>query len=279
MSLLSEQTIELSKKFEKLRTDIGNLKLDKTNKTYVKELGDYVENFGRAVLDAYEHLVRKCTSMLLDMQKSTEARNSALDSTINARAISEVQKVCDLAKTQQLQVKLSNVQLDGKPLTGSPDSKSKLVLEKIPLGGDDPGNISFSTIRTIGKPREGSSLVLVECKDQASKQALFKRCKNGNVRASHFYPKYLHSFSTKLNEAYRNTPSLKDQWIRTRFNFERRTIIVQKKAPEGSDWDLVETMRIPIPKSYVTREVKQIASSKILTETELENTIPSTIDL
>ena len=203
-----------------------------------------------------------------------------MDCTINAKAASEVQKVCDLAARQECHIKLSNVSLDPPDLTGSLEAKRRNVLKAIPLEGNLGNEIKTSRIRPIGKPKDGKAIVLVECTDAQSKHALFARCKNSTaeVRATPFLPKYLHTISTKFNEAYRKSPDLENKWIRIKFNLERKTMSVLGKTQQ-TDWSLIETLKIPIPQDFVTDHVPQIAKSKFLNTETISKIVPPTVDL
>ena len=245
---------------------------------------DKVDNVCKQVIvlskllgEAVQKLDEKFSAALLDLNKSSESRNAALDCTINAKAVGEVQRVCDMAAKQELHVKLSNVQLDQPTLPGNLDAKRKCIIKATPLEGNLGNDIKANSIRTIGKPREGKSMVLVECADAQAKHALFARCKNSTaeVRATPFLPKYLHMISAKFNEAYRTTPSLEKKWIRIKFNFEKKTMTALQKTPTESDWSVIETMKIPIPQGFVTTQVPQVTKSKFLSDEAISKLVPS----
>ena len=231
--------------------------------------------------DAIQKLDTKFTAVVDELRMSTDSRNAALDCTINARAASELQRVCELAKQQENHVKLANVELGDHTLNGNIEAKRKIILDATPLEGDQGNAIKVKRIRNLGRPKDGKSVILVECSDLEARQALFTRCKNSstNVRASPFLPKFLHSVSVKFNDAYRKVPSLKDNYIRIKFNYERKTMTSLRKKPEEPNWSLVETLKIPIPQEFVTSQVKQITKSKFLTDLEISKLVPAGIDL
>ena len=67
---------------------------------------------GNLLGEVVHKLDEKFSAALLELTKDSESRNAALDCTINAKAASEIQKVCDLAARQECHIKLANVALD-----------------------------------------------------------------------------------------------------------------------------------------------------------------------
>ena len=181
---------------------------------------------------------------------------------------------------KQNSVKLTNLELGDKTLSGNLETKSKIILDAIPADGILGGLIA-TKIRKLGKPREGRTMAIVELTDINAKHDLFNRIKNSEkpVRASNWLPGYLHNIVTRLNKAYRALPSMEGQWIKVNLNPDRKLITVLKKNPDATEWTLVETLKVPIPQCYVSVNVPQNCKSKLLDAKTIAELVPKTIDI
>ena len=283
MDELSHEIVTLGQKLEAFKTKIDYTQKTKDNRELkLGEFGQALKEFGVACFNAIDAIDNKLKRALTSSLKANEKRDAALDASMARDAISEVQKVCQLATQQECHVKVVNVPIENT-LTGPLESRNKALLEAIPPSTSEDKNICNSRIRTLGKPRDKRSTLIVECKDLESKKALLNRCRRSKegVRATNFLPKYLHTFSSNLHGAYRNVPSLKGKWISIRYNFQRRNLAVFSHDPseQGSSWEFVETFKIPIPGDFVTDQVKQIAKSQHITDSEMTLLVPKSIDL
>ena len=95
--------VQLSKKLEELNEIIQNVvkKFKKSSRTCAQS--------GEVIFAAFNELDKEYYAKMSTMNNSTIALNTALDSTINARVASDVQKVCNMPIKQDNHVKLTNV--------------------------------------------------------------------------------------------------------------------------------------------------------------------------
>ena len=283
MAELSREIADLGEKLEKFKSRIDAAKNSKDNRELkLHEFGLALKDFGEACFNAIDAFETKLSSAITSSLKANEKRDAAMDASLARDAIAEVHKVCQAATQQEYHVKVVNAPID-KTLSGPPEGRNKALLEALPPSSSGDKNIATSRIRTLGKPRDNKSTLIVECKDLESKKALIDRCRRSKegLRATNFLPKYLHAFSSNLHAAYRKVPSFEEKWISIRYSFQRRNLSVFSYDPsvQGSSWEFLETFKIPIPAEFVTDQVKQIAKSKHITDPEMSQLVPPSIDL
>ena len=274
MTELSELTANISKAYEDFKEATKDISKNTTGK--VGPLANAMALYGEKICQAIQELDRK----ILDLSKTSLATNNALESFNQSRALCDVQSVCDQAVKQQNCVKISNLNLGDKTLSGTLEAKANTIIDAIPADGIS-GGLKATKIRQLGKPREGRVMAIVEFSDPNAKHDLLRRIKNSDkpVRASNWLPGYLHHVVTKLNSAYRALPSLEGQWVKVSLNPDRKIITILKKNPEAPDWTVVETLKVPIPNCYISEHVSQTCRSKLLDAKTIAELVPKTIDL
>ena len=273
MTELSELSATIGKAYDTFK-EAANAASSTTGK--IGPLASALKTYGEAICVALQQLDQK----IHELDKSSLATNTALENFNQSRAANDVQSVCELALKQQNSVKLTNLDLGDKTLTGNLETKSKIVLDAIPADGF-LGGLKATKIRQLGRPRDGRAMAVVELSDMNAKQDLLNRIKNSEkpVRASNWLPSYLHLVVTRLNKAYRALPSLEGQWIKVSLNPDRKVITILKKNPEATVWSVIETLKIPIPQCYLSEHVPQTCKSKLLESKTIAELVPKTIDV
>ena len=137
-------------------------------------------------------------------------------------------------------------------------------------------NVTFSVLRK--SPKDQKVSVLFTCTDQDKKKDLDDCLKDAGIKTSVYNNQYLHKFMSNARKIYLDTTSERievpkaDRHVMLRTNYNSENILVFVKDAKNQKWDLVETLKIPVPKKWLSEFTPQTCISKIV---DISSCIPN----
>ena len=218
--------------------------------------------------DAQIHMAKK----LRESVKSSNANNDAL----NLAQTSHVEQKSRELKNSAEKAKLSFIVHKFKvPAEMKNPSTIRKHIKEMTAEMNAPKH-TFTLMKHA--PKDNYIPVLFECQDLESRTDLSDCLKNAGYQTSIYNTPILHSFISKARKLYMNAsiskfdiqPDQRHILIKTNFACDKLVVLI--KDASNKNWSLLETLHMPIPRKWVSDNIKQTCSSNLV---DLDSALPN----